>query len=58
MKDFEKQLMDVVNDYADDYSADDVLALLFPGRTIGEIVVETYNAGLIATDDLETFLED
>ena len=58
MKNYEKMLISAVNDYADDYSIEDVLELLFPGASIGEIVNDAYNAGLIPNEDMEKFLND
>lgn len=57
MKDFEKELMSVVQEYADDYGVEGVLEELFPKMTIGELVVEMYNSGMIPEDILEGFLE-
>lgn len=58
MKNYEKLLISAVNDYAADYSIEDVLELLFPGASIGEIVNDAYNAGLIPDEDMEKFLND
>lgn len=58
MKDYEAVLISVLNDFADDYGTDGLLDELFPGITVGEIVVDMYNAGLIPEDVIERFLED
>lgn len=57
MKEFEKNFIQVVNDYADDYDIESVLDELFPGMTIGEIMLDMYNLGGIPEDTLEKFLE-
>jgi len=58
MKDFEKNFISVINDYADDYGTDGVLEELFPGMSIGEILLDMYNLGGIPEDVLEKFLEE
>jgi len=58
MKDYEVVLISVLNDFADDYGTDGLLDEIFPGMTIGEIIVNMYDAGLIPNDVIETFLED
>lgn len=54
----EVSLISVINDYADDYSVVEVLDEFFPGITIGEIIVDMWNAGLIPTDVMDKFLLD
>lgn len=56
MKDYEKVLISVINDYADDYGAEAVLDILFPSATIGEILNDVFNAGLIPDEDMEKFI--
>lgn len=56
MKDYEKLLISVINDYADDYGAEAVLEILFPGASIGEIMNDAFNAGLIPDEDMEKFI--
>lgn len=58
MKNYEKLLISVVNDYADDNGLDGLLDELFPGASIGEIVNDMFNAGLIPEDVMERFLND
>lgn len=58
MKEFEKNFISVVNDYADDYGTDGVLDEFFPGMSIGEILLEYYNLGGLPEDRLEKFLTD
>lgn len=58
MKVYDKKLIEAVNDYADEEGIEEVLDRVFPGATIGEIVVDMYNAGLIPEDVMERFLED
>lgn len=58
MKEYEKELISVVNDYADDYGWEGLFEELFPGATAGEIVLDMYNSGLIPEDIMERFLND
>ena len=58
MKNYEVQLISVINDFADEYSMEELFDELFPGMSAGELVLEMYNAGIIPDDALETFLED
>jgi hypothetical protein len=58
MKDFEKLLLSVVNDYEEEYGAEGLLEELFPGTTLGEIVVEMYLAGMIPEDVIERFINE
>lgn len=58
MKNYSKILINTVNEYADDYSIEEVLEILFPGMSIGEIVNEAYEAGIIPNDVMEEFLND
>lgn len=52
-------LVTLFNDYAGDYSAEELIEELFgEGVTIGDILSDHYNAGLIPTDRLEAFLLD
>lgn len=57
MKDFEKNFISVINDYADDYGLEGVLEEIFPGQSIGEVLLDMYNLGGIPEDVLEKFLE-
>lgn len=57
MKDFEKELMSVVDDFEADYGISGVLEELFPGMSLGELVVDMYNSGMIPDDVMEKFLE-
>lgn len=58
MTDFEDKLIEAINDYNGDYDEQAVLDIFFPDLTIGEIIIECYNAGLIPNDILEKFLND
>lgn len=58
MKDFEKNFISVINDYADDYGIDGVLDEIFPGMSLGEILYQHYELGGIPEDVLEKFLKD
>lgn len=52
------QLIKLIDGYAEDYSALDVLDEFFPGLSLGEIIVDAWNAGMIPTDVMEKFLTD
>ena len=52
------KLISVVEDYAHDYGEDALLEELFPHLSIGEIVWEMYEYGMIPEDVLEEFLND
>lgn len=59
MKNFDKEMMEVVNDFAEDYGTDGVLEELFgEGFDLGEIVVDMFNAGLIPNDKMEKFVNE
>lgn len=58
MKNIEKLLMSVAEGFADDYGVDGLIDELFPNVSIGELVVDMYNSGLIPEDVLERFLND
>jgi hypothetical protein len=51
-------LIGAINDFADEYSDDAVLEEFFGDMTIGEIIVDMWNAGLIPADKMEAFLLD
>lgn len=55
---FEQSLVGVANDFADDYSLEDLFEEIFPGVSAGELLLDMYNAGLIPDDILERFLND
>lgn len=57
MKDFEKELASVVDDFEADHGVYGVLDELFPGVSLGELVVDMYNSGMIPNDVMEKFLE-
>lgn len=56
MKDYEKLLISVVNDYAAEHGLEAVFEVLFPGMSAGELVRDMFDAGLIPDEDLERFL--
>jgi hypothetical protein len=56
VKDYEKLLIGVINDYADEYGIEAVLEILFPGASIGEVMNDAFNAGLIPDEDMEKFI--
>lgn len=58
MTDFEVKFIDAIEDYYSDYGADAVLEEFFPKMTIGEVILDAYNSGLIPTDLMEKFLND
>lgn len=57
-KPFEIRLITVLNDYADDYGEIGLLEEIFPGLSIGELILDMYSAGLIPEDVLERFLTE
>lgn len=58
MNNFEQKLIEVTNDFVDDYSMEDLFDIIFPGMSAGELLVDMYNAGLVPDDKLEEFLND
>lgn len=54
----ESNLISLINAYADDYSIEEVLDEFFPGMSIGEIMNDCWNGGLIPTDRMDKFLND
>ena len=54
----ESNLIALINAYADDYSIAETLDEFFPGMSIGEILNDVWNGGLIPTDRMEAFLLD
>lgn len=57
MNNTDKELMLLVNEYAEEYDVEAVLEEVLGGMTIGEVVVEMYNAGLISDRQIAIFLE-
>lgn len=57
MNNVDKELMLLVNEYAEEYDVEAVLEEVLGGMTIGEVVVEMYNAGLISDRQIAIFLE-
>lgn len=57
MKEFERQMITIFNEYAEDHGPQGVLEELFPGMTIGELVYNMYESGMIPEDTMEKFLE-
>jgi hypothetical protein len=51
-------LINTINNYADEYTDEAVLEEFFGDMTIGEIIVDMWNAGLIPVDKMEEFLLD
>lgn len=58
MKELSRKIITTINDAADQFGSDEVLEQLFPGMTLGELVNEMYEGGLLPSDVLEEFLED
>lgn len=52
------KLIDLINDYAEDYGPMATLEEFFGSMSIGEIIADTWNAGLIPVDKMEAFLLD
>ena len=51
-------MISVVNDFVDDYSVEELLQILYEGASIGEVINDMFNAGLIPNDVMEEFLND
>lgn len=59
MKNYDKLMVEVVNDFADDYGTDGVLEELFgEDFNLGEIIVDMFNSGLIPNDKMEKFINE
>lgn len=59
MRNFDKEMMEIINGYADDYGVEGVLEELFgEDFDIGEIIVDMFNAGLIPNDRMEGFINE
>lgn len=56
MKKFTSRLIREMNEYAAEYGVEALLEELFPEMTVGELISEMYEAGLIPTEDLEKFV--
>lgn len=56
MKDYEKLLISIANDFTGDHGLEALFEELFPGMSPGELVRDMYEAGLIPDDVMETFL--
>jgi len=59
MKNYDLQMAEIVNDFADDYGAEGVLEELFgEDYDLGEIIVDMFNSGLIPNDRMEAFINE
>lgn len=59
MKNYDKLMIEVVNDFADDYGVEGVLEELFgEDFDFGEIIVDMFNSGLIPNDKMEKFINE
>lgn len=56
MREFDKTIMDTVNEKYGSHN--EFLDDFFPNMTVGELVVEMYNSGLIPDDIIESLLHD
>lgn len=56
MREFDKSIMNAVNEKYG--NSNEFLEEFFPNMTVGELVVEMYNAGLIPDDIIEAILHD
>jgi len=56
MREFDKTIMNAVNEKYG--NSNEFLEEFFPNMTVGELVVEMYNAGLIPDDIIESILND
>lgn len=57
MKDYEKLLIQVLNDYVDDYGVEALFEELGLA-SVGEVINDMYNAGLIPDDIMEKFINE
>lgn len=58
MKDIIKLIILSAEDYADEFGTDNLLDNLFPGMTIGELVAEMYEYGMLPDDVIERLVQD
>jgi hypothetical protein len=59
MKNYDLQMAEIVNDFADDYGVEGVLEELFgEDYDLGEIIVDMFNSGLIPNDRMEAFINE
>lgn len=58
MKELSRKIITTINLAADEYGVSEVLEQLFPGMSLGELINDMYEAGLLPDEDLEAFLED
>ncbi len=58
MKNVDRLFISVMNDYAEEHGVDGLLEELFPSMTVGEFLLDCYNAGLLPDDIVERFLEN
>lgn len=56
MREFDRSIMDAVNEKYG--SSNEFIEEFFPNMSVGELVVEMYNAGLIPDDIIESILND
>ena len=54
MREIDRQIMTRVNELYDGH--DEFFSRFFPDMTVGELVVELYNSGLIPDDVIESIL--
>jgi hypothetical protein len=57
MKDYEKLLIQVINEYVDDYGIEALFEELNLGSA-GEVINDMYNSGLIPDDTMEKFINE
>ncbi len=56
MKHFLKLFIEAANDYASEHGVEELLQEIFPEASIGEVLADMYEAGLIPNDTLERFI--
>lgn len=56
MRDFDKQLMMRVNELFEGHN--EFLEKFFPEMSVGELVLDMFNAGLIPNDIIESLLDE
>lgn len=58
MKELSRKIITTINLAADEHGVSEVLEQLFPRMSLGELINDMYEAGLLPDEDLEAFLED
>lgn len=56
MKHFMRLLVEAMNDYTEEHGVEALFQEIFPDMTMGELIGEMYEAGMIPEDVIERFL--